>query len=211
MESPSLPVQGVFSCTSNLLVCGVYICRNFTLFLIALRRSRTEPPLYDLNFRRSAKEINVCFDAGSCSCWPQKKCMFMRCSYIETHHMIWINAVVTRKNCQNWDPVLSCPCKPGITENSLLFWQDTICYLSEEEQWCAPSSPSSPPLFLLFLTAWLLDHLKLLSLSGHWRPGRDTPVIFSCIPKHFPVISNYSFWPPDNGGDSTLGQIRCKE
>lgn len=129
----------------------------------------------------------------------------------ETHHMIWINAVVTRKNCQNWDPVLSCPCKPGITENSLLFWQDTICYLSEEEQWCAPSSPSSPPLFLLFLTAWLLDHLKLLSLSGHWRPGRDTPVIFSCIPKHFPVISNYSFWPPDNGGDSTLGQIRCKE
>lgn len=30
----------------------------FTLFLIALRRSRTEPPLYDLNFRRSAKEIN---------------------------------------------------------------------------------------------------------------------------------------------------------
>lgn len=97
----------------------------------------------------------------------------------ETHHMIWINAVVTRKNCQNWDPVLSCPCKPGITENSLLFWQDTICYLSEEEQWCAPSSPSSPPLFLLFLTAWLLDHLKLLSLSGHWRPGRDTPVIFS--------------------------------
>lgn len=83
VESPSLPVQGVFSCTSNLLACWVCICRNFTLFLIALRRSRTEPPLYDLNFRRSAKEINVCFDAGSCSCWPQKKCMFMRCSYIE--------------------------------------------------------------------------------------------------------------------------------
>lgn len=32
----------------------VYAQTVFTLFLIALRRSRTEPPLYDLNFRRSA-------------------------------------------------------------------------------------------------------------------------------------------------------------
>lgn len=50
----------------------------------------------------------------------------------------------------------------------------------------------------------------LLSLSGHWHPGRDSPVIFSCIPRHFPVILNYHFRPvtacPDNGGDSSLGQ-----
>jgi len=36
---------------------GAYGKKSFTLFLIALRRSRTEPPLYDLNFRRSAKEM----------------------------------------------------------------------------------------------------------------------------------------------------------